>query len=611
MDASQIKNMKCGIFNGHSYHNYGPSVLKSGVCKYFRRGIFDKFRWCVVEMLLFGMTPDSAGKGLVTNITNRLKILVMEELVFCDIGDIVVCIEILNKLSSEENIENKIRLSLEFCSVVEQFKRARLVSYVNNWWKFKSDISIDDVTISKVQKYAKKNDSGELLKYGELFIEFLESKDERMFAIYNELYGLEGKFGIRNRRTDGIYLLFEIVKDRFYSDLNFKVVYDFGMEMFNRKQMTERRAFGAWLLLFVWKWDELCFEKKKVPKIFVVEDILKGHSKIAINEDFVVGDYHVNKKFGLAKFGSVGAYVKDECLDILGENGVLYRNYYLEKKGSIVPEPIVVAESEPIVVAEPEPNAKRYKFTKKPIVDESKLKMIKLEEFENLEVMEAGVCGLKVCCLSVEYNGKPKILKEMRESFRYGRDYMILDVLKTKFGITNLGMCRVKVDKILDRVDKSKKTLVSNWKWIDKEGVYCMMDKFENVGDIGKHKHFLEDESVFKNTLKIRLFDGLFRSSDNILRNILISDSGEVVSIDEGDIFGKRANVFNKNDWFTKKEHIEKTKAFSKDIISEWKLEEKIDIVIKHLEYFKYDTYMIEEVKTRFVNYGDIIATEL
>tara|TARA_B110001469_G_C9639429_1_gene321284 strand:+ start:1202 stop:3001 length:1800 start_codon:yes stop_codon:yes gene_type:complete len=599
MDALQISGMKCGIFKGRSYHNYGPSVLKSGVCKYFRRGIFDKFRWCVVEMLIFGMAPDSTGKGLVTNITNRLKILVMEEIVFCDIGDIVVSIEVLNKLSKEENIENKIKLSLEFCSVVEQFKRARLVSYVNNWWKFKSNVSINNVTISKVNKYAKKNDSEELLQYGELFIEFLESKDERIFAIYNKLYSLEGKFGSRNRRSDAIYLLFDIVKDRFYSDPNFKVVYDFGMEMFNRKQMTERRSFGVWMLLFIWKWDELCFEKTKVTKIVVVEDILKCHKKIAINEDFVVGDYHVNKKFGLAKFGSVGAYVKDECLDILGENGVLYRNYYLEKKGSIVPEP------------EPDNVSKRYKFTKKPIVDESKLKVIKLDAFENLEVMEAGVCGLKVCCLSVVYNGKPKILKEMRESFRFGRDYMMLDVLKNEFGITNLGMSRVKLDKILDRIDKSKKTLVDNWKWIDKEGVYCMMDKFENVGDIGKHKHFLEKDDVFKNTLKIRLFDGLFRSSDNILRNILVSDIGEVVSIDEGDIFGKRAKVFNKSDWFIKKENIEKTKEFSKDIISKWKLEEKIDIVIKQLDNFKYDSYMKDEVKTRFVNYGDIIATEL
>ena len=92
MDSTQISGMKCGIFKGSSYYNYRPSVLKSGVCKYFRRGIFDKFRWCVVEMLLFGMASDGAGKGLISNITNRLKILVMEELVFCDIGDIVVSI---------------------------------------------------------------------------------------------------------------------------------------------------------------------------------------------------------------------------------------------------------------------------------------------------------------------------------------------------------------------------------------------------------------------------------------------------------------------------------------------------------------------------------------
>ena len=255
--------------------------------------------------------------------------------------------------------------------------------------------------------------------------------------------------------------------------------------------------------------------------------------------------------------------------------------------------------------------SKRYKFTKKPTVDESKLKIIKFDEFETLEVMEAGVCGLKVCCLSVVYDGKPKILKEIRESFRFGRDYMMLYVLKNEFGITNLVMCRVKLYKILDRIDKSKKTLVGNWKWIDKEGVYCMMDKFENIGDIGKHKHFLEKDDVFRNTLKIRLFDGLFRSSDNILINILVSNSEEVVSIDEGDIFGKRAKVFNKNDWFIKKENIEKTKAFSKDIISEWKLEEKIDIVIKQLDIFKYDSYKKDEVKTRFVNYGDIISKEL
>jgi len=29
--------------------------LKSGICKYYRRKKFDKFEWCVIEMMLFGL----------------------------------------------------------------------------------------------------------------------------------------------------------------------------------------------------------------------------------------------------------------------------------------------------------------------------------------------------------------------------------------------------------------------------------------------------------------------------------------------------------------------------------------------------------------------------
>ena len=50
-----------------------------------------------------------------------------------------------------------------------------------------------------------------------------------------------------------------------------------------------------------------------------------------------------------------------------------------------------------------------------------------------MEVLDAGVCGLKVCCIKAKYNGQLVILKEMRESFRFGRDYMCIDSLKTCF----------------------------------------------------------------------------------------------------------------------------------------------------------------------------------
>jgi hypothetical protein len=79
------------------------------------------------------------------------------------------------------------------------------------------------------------------------------------------------------------------------------------------------------------------------------------------------------------------------------------------------------------------------------------------------------------------------------------------------------------------------------------------MEYKENIGDVGKHKDVLKDISVKEEMLKIRLFNGMFGTSDNILRNILIdTDRKTLYSIDENDIYGKRKNIFNKNDWCLK-----------------------------------------------------------
>ena len=130
LDQERIAKMKCGIFKGKSYYGLRPSVLKSGVCKYYRRGIFDKFRWCIIEMLIFGYNSDGDGAGLVTNITNRMKILLMEEIVFDKIGDIAYCVKILNSITEEKQIDKKILDAIEFCRIVEGMKRGRIISYI-------------------------------------------------------------------------------------------------------------------------------------------------------------------------------------------------------------------------------------------------------------------------------------------------------------------------------------------------------------------------------------------------------------------------------------------------------------------------------------------------
>ena len=133
--------------------------------------------------------------------------------------------------------------------------------------------------------------------------------------------------------------------------------------------------------------------------------------------------------------------------------------------------------------------------------------------------------------------------------------------------------------------------------------IYCMMDDFENIGDLGKNKHFLEREEIFKETLKIMLYDGIFRSSDNILRNILVNKDGVLMSIDEGDIFGKRKLIFNKNDWFKKSVNIEKAKILINEIIDEWKLCDKQALLIDEIRKWGFEEAKILELKERLANY--------
>ena len=126
---------------------------------------------------------------------------------------------------------------------------------------------------------------------------------------------------------------------------------------------------------------------------------------------------------------------------------------------------------------------------------------------------------------------------------------------------------------------------------------------------MGKNKGFLGRDEVVRDSLKIRLFDGLFRSSDNILRNILVNKDGVVLSIDEGDIYGMRKLVFNKNDWFCRSDNLEKTKKVIDEILGEWDLMGMRDGVESEMVRWGFGE-KIEEMKSRFSDYREIMYRE-
>jgi len=212
-----------------------------------------------------------------------------------------------------------------------------------------------------------------------------------------------------------------------------------------------------------------------------------------------------------------------------------------------------------------------------------------------------------VPCIVVDYKGKRRVLKEMKASFNFGKDYVVVDRCKRLFGLRDMNMRRIKCDKTLIKIDEKNKSYVKNCEIGEKECIYCMMDYWENVGDLGKNKKFLNDEDVVYECLKIRLFDGLFNSSDNIMRNILVNEKGELLSIDEGDLYGKRKTIFNvKGDWCKKNVSDELLVICLEEIL--WNIKEKKREVCKTMDEYELD-YKKEFCK-RIDDYGEIVWGE-
>ena len=544
-----------------SENGYKLGALKSGICKYYRRGEADKFKWCVMEMARF-QVAEGKTHGILTNLVNRLKILLMEEIHASEVGILLKAIDLLDRY---DNDRDRIELLLEYCDLVVKAKRTRSVSYLNNWWKNHSD----DIILEEDVEWqnAKKGDSDTLKNLAENVGKMIVDKDEEMFGGFCKLLNLDEKAGRRYRRTDPVYVWWELIETYMKDEL--RPIFDFALNMFFRKNMTERPAFGIWMGIFLWRSDRLMMDCPHI-KSYTKEDMIAYYRNMEklILDDYVVKDYHVDKSLGLEHFALNGAWVKDEDMSLL-DDPEKYRNYYIEmKKVADVKKPrkrvtkkvkevkkkkevaVEVKKKKEVAV---EVKKKRVKRVKVDIKDVAIDKKISFEDLSDIFVIEEGVCGGKVPCIIVRYEGKKYIIKMMGESMNYGADYLVIDKAKSLFGLRDMNMKRILCDRTIARKDKSCRTFVNNWEFIEEDAIYCMMDYFESVGDLGKNKKYLKDESVAKEALKIRLFDGLFRSSDNILRNILVDKDGKLLSIDEGDMFGKRKLVFNKRGDYTKK----------------------------------------------------------
>ena len=87
MNKTQLRFRTC--FSSISHSGYKLDILKSAMQKYLRRREFDKMVWCVAEIYLFEVfkkteTDIRATKGIISNMLNRLIIMMDEEMLFVE-----------------------------------------------------------------------------------------------------------------------------------------------------------------------------------------------------------------------------------------------------------------------------------------------------------------------------------------------------------------------------------------------------------------------------------------------------------------------------------------------------------------------------------------------
>ena len=653
-------------FNNKSYFGFKANALKSGICKYMRRSKRVKFMWCVTEMLLFNF--HEKGGGLVTNLINRLKILLMEEMSVSEISRIILGIKKLDEF--EKSGRKDMERIIEFCKIVISSKKTRSASYINWWWlTHPEEYNLNDVVIDKVKKYEKKGDTEELLKLGELLIKFVEDRDERIFDIFNKMVKIE-KGGRRYRRTDGLYLYMEIIEDHYVTNDYYRMIFDFALEMINRKNMKERLYFGVWMGMLMWNKTKEMHDDVHIANAMRVNDqgtSSKGlldyfieREKIVL-DDYVIKDYHVNKKYTLEKFSKVGAWVKNEDMSLLGEEKFLkYKKNYIEykekaalkKKGkkkkskkksekkkveenkeesiSVVSEDSTVTNAS--VKKQPTEREKmrneKYKKIKKlrgkPKFEEleSKLENIGDINEENIKLCSDITCGNKVMCF--EYDDK--IWKESRKSMNYNRDYCVLDDCKELFGLKKIGMKRVLANFRIEKIDKNKKNWKDNWHKVmigedEEKVVYCVMNKITNCNwdipmEIGVIKHSLvygcenggnigQNKALFKELVKIGVYRGIFRCSDFNCRNVLVGLEDQysqqyLVSIDEGDI-GKRLDIIGKREkWLI--QGLNGDKTVINEILDELTADLKCNFVLNKMKEYKFSNDLCNEIINNWNN---------
>ena len=636
----QMKYRTC--FSSISQNGYKLDILKSGMQKYLRRKQFGDMVWCAYEIYKFELyacteKQQKACNAIITNLINRIIVMMDEELLFAETERYIVLREMIEKF--QENRKSSGETLILMCKCLVEGRISRRNSDLRSWWSHRiinEDYGLDDTV------------------YFERFVECFERKDDECFKWMFKIFKGEKKGDtVRYRRKDNIYMVWEYLFDTNVVKANsvYKKVMDYKLNEFFKLGRGERFMFLCSCIDMAMKCNtpedksrEILSNLRElyVHGRWIDADLLKKCNEYIQIDDYCI-DMHTSqgRKMGKNKadFAKEGCVVVDEDKEFYVRE---WRDYYIQEK---LDNPIKIRKKKSLKNKKTKKKEENKKENKKGIdkfvvnvksVKAKSVSQLKREEktkrikkmrptpvFSELEdklpkkmwlwmdstqkLCGNTTCGNKVMC----FKYKDTIWKESRKSMNYNRDYCVLDKCKPFFGLNSIGMKRILSDFRVEKISKETKYWADNWEVTvngEKEGhvVYCVMDEITPGTEVGKMKaELLNDRRLLKEFAKIGIVRGIFRVSDFNGRNVLVKEVNgrkELVSIDEGDI-GKRVDIIGrKNRWLMNA--LNKDNGIVYEILNEvdtaWKLHS--EMISSIMMEYKFTKELFEEVRKNYNN---------
>lgn len=672
-DNGKMKWRTC--FSSISCAGYKLDILKSALQKYLRRREYDKMMWCCSEIYMFHShaTTDKekqAAKGIISNMVNRLIIMMDEEMLFAEVGKYMKCMEWIKEF--DKGGRDNFSLLVKVCKTMVGARMLRINSDIYSyWWRgagvYKvvkvpglglEEAHYTPIEVHKECKEILRDEDGTCWGYEyEYLLMFISAFRAGHASCYYWALAMfhSDKKGTRRRfrRTDSVYIIWEYLFKVAGDNEKLRKCLELKLEQFFVKTRHEQHIWLSSAISILLNKDKLDFDEewnidvseKEVLGIFQERKFLKiddyaidmhcsagrklGKKKadFALEGCVVVGedkeyynrdwrDLYCDLKVNPAKYGIVDSNKrpkpKSKKVKKVKKEKKVKKNKNKNKKLVVVDNLVKELEEMKIEPAVEEPEELVNMIVDLKVVDEKGMRFVDGSEIkeEDIRICMEKTCGNKVMCF--EYNGQ--IWKESRKSFEYNKDYELVDSCKEMFGLKKIGMERIESNFRIEKIEKKKSEWPGNWRKVmtgDDKVVYCLMRKIGDGGNFSENKEkkkLLAKEEVLKEIAKIAMFRGIFRVTDFNLRNILIDDDGSLVSIDEGEI-GKRKSIFGGREKWLKK-HLTTAimgKAYSDIWNDHWGKKAEI---CRQMKKFGYSEKTIDEVELNYDNLDDDLKIE-